>query len=657
MQVKLIQAGDFVTREFPIEVNEFNIGRDYTCDLRLDHGRISRNHCRILKRGNRILVEALYSTAGTAVNNQILDPSAPPTEIYDGDHLWVGPEHFQFVFTGDPNETAAPAERPPSLKQHRPGEGEELSNPLMKDVPSTQSKVAHKLLERMSESAPAEEAPKTTAAPAAAVTPAAVSPAAPPPPVPEPQGTIDVWEMEGVTLVRLLPKALVAESDIRSITSELGELIDSGQSCITLHLGNVERMSSQVIGEVLQVHKRCKSKGGMLKLCKVTPQVASVFAMTNMERHIEIFPDETLALKSIWPQQSTAVAAGKAKAAVEKPNLTERKGPEAAAPAGPVTPAPAPGLKRVRLIVETGKAKGREVEIRIPRFLIGRDQQCQLRPNSNAISRLHAAIEQRDGRVFVRDLDSQMGTVLNGRVLRNEVAEAFHGDRLQIEVLQFLFAIESPAGAQPQVESPAAVNTTKEGSLSGLFGAQTADASADTMIMAIPAEFAAMAPNPPSSGSGSAPVAASSQPPAQSAVDIGEHRPRRSRLVSFQDIDDITVITLRVAELSDESVISAVRVELEYILGEPGRDHIIIRFDHIKILSRGAVVMFLARAQHLIRAQGMMRFSGVAPEVMSFLEKTQLPMLIEVYPTLSEALNAPWGSEEQSGAAAQSGTT
>ena len=101
MTVKLIQAGDFVTREFPIKVDEFNIGRDYTCDLRLDHGRISRNHCRILKRGQRVLVEALYSTAGTAINNQVLDPSAPPTEVYDGDHLWVGPEHFQFVFTSD----------------------------------------------------------------------------------------------------------------------------------------------------------------------------------------------------------------------------------------------------------------------------------------------------------------------------------------------------------------------------------------------------------------------------------------------------------------------------------------------------------------------------------------------------------------------------
>jgi anti-anti-sigma factor len=639
MSVKLIQAGDFVTREYPIVVDEFNIGRDYTCDLRLDHGRISRNHCRILKRGSRVLVEALYSTAGTAINNQVLDPSAPPKEVYDGDHLWVGPEHFQFVFTSDVDESSQPSERSTASRVPRPGEAGELVNPLLKDVPTTQSKVAHRILERMNEP---EEATKSPAEPAPAPAPAPAAAAAVAVAPPEPQGSVEVMRMDGMSLVRLLPKSIVAESDIRTITGELDDLIDSGQNCITLHLGNVERMSSQVIGEVLQVYKRCKSKGGMLKICRVTPQVASVFAMTHMERHIEIFPDESMALKSIWPRQEAPLPAAKPKAVPEKPRAFEPK--PVAAPPSPV-PSPAAAVAapaRVRLVVETGKAKGREVEIRVPRFLIGRDQQCQLRPNSNAISRLHTAIEQRDGRVFVRDLDSQMGTIVNERVLLNEETEVVNGDRLQIEFLQFVFAIEASPQAKtsPQTESQEPVNTTKDGSLSGLFGAHSTDASADTTIITLP-EFAA----------------ASGRSSEGSAVDLADNRHRRHRLVSFQDIDDVTVITLRVTELIEESIISPVRVELEYILGEPGRDRIIIRFDHIKALSRGATVMFLARAQHLVRTAGAMRFSGVAPDVMSFLEKTQIPMLIEIYPTLAEALSAPWGSEEESSAAAQRGAT
>ena len=618
MTVKLIQAGDFVTREFPIKVEEFNIGRDYTCDLRLDHGRISRNHCRILKRGNRILVEALYSTAGTAVNSQVLDPSAPPFEVYDGDHLWVGPEHFQFVFTPGTDDPAA-GERPVPAGRDRPGESEEVTNPLMKDVPATQSRVAHKLLERMSDPPPEEEEEEEVATPA--------TPQAPP----EPAGPFTVREMEGVAMVRLLPKALVADSDIRTITDELDDLIDSGQNCITLNLGNVERMSSQVIGEVLQVYKRCKAKGGMLKICRVTPQVASVFAMTHMERHIEIFPDENLALRSIWPIQPTA----KSKAVADKILSSEHRAGPALAQASVAAAAPAQvsPAHRVRLIVEVGKSKGREVDLRVPRFLIGRDQQCQLRPNSNAISRLHTAIEQRDGRVFVCDLGSQIGTRLNDRVLLHEEAEAFNGDRLQIEMLQFTFAIGSPADA------PAPSPT--DGSLSGLFNAHSTDPNADTAIISLTEVAAALAQ----------PFSPTSTP------NPDANRLRRSRHLTYQLVDEVAVVMLRVADLSEESVFSAVRVELEDILAEPAIDRMVVRFDHVIALSRGAVVMFLARAQHLVRSNGTMRFCHVSPAVMAFLEKTQLPLLIEIFPTLEEALQTPWESEEESGATAQTGTS
>ena len=98
------------------------------------------------------------------------------------------------------------------------------------------------------------------------------------------------------------------------------------------------------------------------------------------------------------------------------------------------------------MTLEVGKAKGRVVEVGGPRFLIGRDERCHLRPNSNAISRLHAAIDQREGRVFIRDFGSASGTTLNGRSLHDEEAEAFHGDRLQIDVLLFTIAIEDQAG-------------------------------------------------------------------------------------------------------------------------------------------------------------------------------------------------------------------
>ena len=269
-----------------------------------------------------------------------------------------------------------------------------------------------------------------------------------------------------MSLVQLVPKTIVAESDIRTITDELGELIDSGQNCIALNFGNVERLSSQVMGEVVQVYRRCKDTGGTLKICKVPPQVAQILSMTKIDRHIEVFPDERMALESAWPKQ--APDAHRATAAA--------KGPDEWDPGH--EPSPAHPQRRVRLILEVGKAKGRVVEVGGPRFLIGRDQRCHLRPNSNAISRLHAAIDQREGRVFIRDFGSASGTILNGRSLHDEEAEAFHGDRLQIDVLLFTISIEDQVG----LPRPQALDE----SLDQLFGGHATDPHADTMIMKVP---------------------------------------------------------------------------------------------------------------------------------------------------------------------------
>ena len=99
MDVKLIQVSSRGNREIPVDDENFIIGRESDCELQLDQGRISRRHCRILRRGGRVFVQALYSTAGTAVNQHIIEPDGLPFEVHDGDHLWVGSEHFRFAIS------------------------------------------------------------------------------------------------------------------------------------------------------------------------------------------------------------------------------------------------------------------------------------------------------------------------------------------------------------------------------------------------------------------------------------------------------------------------------------------------------------------------------------------------------------------------------
>ena len=62
--------------------------------------------------------------------------------------------------------------------------------------------------------------------------------------------------------------------------------------------------------------------------------------------------------------------------------------------------------------------------IQLPRgkFLIGRDPECQFRPNSPLVSRHHCVIVHDEYAVRIRDLGSKNGTIVN--------SERIHGDHV-----------------------------------------------------------------------------------------------------------------------------------------------------------------------------------------------------------------------------------
>ena len=100
---------------------------------------------------------------------------------------------------------------------------------------------------------------------------------------------------------------------------------------------------------------------------------------------------------------------------------------------------------RVKLRVLKGTQAGREVAIPVSTFLIGRGEECHLRPRSDAISRQHCAIMIANGQATVRDLGSKNGSYVNGqRVDGERVLQA--GDQFQVGPLQFEVVIEQGVG-------------------------------------------------------------------------------------------------------------------------------------------------------------------------------------------------------------------
>jgi pSer/pThr/pTyr-binding forkhead associated (FHA) protein len=118
----------------------------------------------------------------------------------------------------------------------------------------------------------------------------------------------------------------------------------------------------------------------------------------------------------------------------------------------------------VKLLVLGGKHPGQAIPVPGPKFLIGRAEDCQLRPRSELVSRRHCAILAEEGSVKIRDFGSKNGTFVNGEKVTNE-RELKNGDRLKVGPLEFEVQLAVNVGGKkkPKVHSvqEAAVRTVE----------------------------------------------------------------------------------------------------------------------------------------------------------------------------------------------------
>jgi pSer/pThr/pTyr-binding forkhead associated (FHA) protein len=486
MIFKLIhKSGPKSGEETTVTGSEFVIGRSPSCHLRLEDELVADRHCRIMIKGDRAIIEDLETTHGTSVNHQLVSS----TELHDGDRLKLGTARFlvaklagsAYSAASDPI-AAQPVAAAPIEPLTIPGITDSVP-----DSPATQ--IARHLLDQITH--------RKIAAPEL--------------------GHLRLGECEGITLVELLSKgkAIVEDEIVAAIAQELFALIEGGRERIVLNFKNIERISIQAVSAVIDAHRHCVDRGGMLKVCKLRPLAVEIFQATARKR-IEIYPDEWSAVDSDWPEKSQLeldelalvpkpgsakpdpfVTNLASKAAVEPPNNRPQPQPQSRpqpqatsaggkgaqinastrtagpmqlgadstvhrpAQAAPIPkPATSPSGSAIRITgnardaaataptlelgleVLVGKSKGQIVEIHTNRFVIGRDPRCQLRPNSDSISRIHTKIEQRDGKVFVRDLGAVNGTIINGNVLHAQEVEVRNGDQLQVGPLVFVFQIK-----------------------------------------------------------------------------------------------------------------------------------------------------------------------------------------------------------------------
>jgi pSer/pThr/pTyr-binding forkhead associated (FHA) protein len=95
----------------------------------------------------------------------------------------------------------------------------------------------------------------------------------------------------------------------------------------------------------------------------------------------------------------------------------------------------------VQMKVLQGKPRGHCLRFAQGEFIFGRGPECNVRPNSDWVSRQHCLLRVGEDCVFLRDLGSSNGTLVNGQLVTEE-RRLYDGDTLQVGplVLQLLIS-------------------------------------------------------------------------------------------------------------------------------------------------------------------------------------------------------------------------
>ncbi|MEP3479289.1 MAG: FHA domain-containing protein [Fuerstiella sp.] len=155
----------------------------------------------------------------------------------------------------------------------------------------------------------------------------------------------------------------------------------------------------------------------------------------------------------------------------------------------------------VELCVVGGKHAGQSISLTKKKFLIGREQDCQLRPNSELVSRHHCVFTVDDFAVRLRDLGSTNGTSVNGERIRKETVLSA-GDRVIVGNLEFEIKVNSASAAPAPQETtaPPTEDTIVSGTdtlteMPALGGtAESTGPEEETFIREAPVEESAAAP-------------------------------------------------------------------------------------------------------------------------------------------------------------------
>jgi anti-sigma B factor antagonist len=102
---------------------------------------------------------------------------------------------------------------------------------------------------------------------------------------------INVEYAGNATIVRFTDKKILEDKDIKALQESIMSIVESASDGINLILdfGNVQYLSSAVLGLLIRISKRIYESEGQLRLCNINPKIYEIFKITRLTKTFDIY--------------------------------------------------------------------------------------------------------------------------------------------------------------------------------------------------------------------------------------------------------------------------------------------------------------------------------------------------------------------------------
>src|SRR5260370_16593490 len=105
------------------------------------------------------------------------------------------------------------------------------------------------------------------------------------------EGWLELEQIGEVTIARFTARHLLDEEKMQTLGGQLRSLGEqAGHRPLVLNFGQVERLSTELMGTLVALQRRVQEKGGRLALCQIHPPVYELFHIFTPPQLLSVFP-------------------------------------------------------------------------------------------------------------------------------------------------------------------------------------------------------------------------------------------------------------------------------------------------------------------------------------------------------------------------------